>query len=186
MIMYGSILDVYPVLGGMCVWVVDAEGRARPWLDEWAPRFYLSFRSGHEHIHAETAKKLLSSFKTPIHLEAAEKKNFFSNENISVLEVRLTNPLFYPRLMEGLAVNPEVLLFNADLNLGQLYFYERNLFPLARVSFEADPEGKARSWNLEDSPWTLDYPLPPLRYAHLGIETGADPNHHRRGSHTGI
>ena len=39
--MEGWILDIYPTSDGMCVWIIDEEGRASAYIDRWAPCFYL-------------------------------------------------------------------------------------------------------------------------------------------------
>jgi len=163
----GWILDIYPVSDGMCVWIIDAEGRASSHLDRWRPAFYLKAPPA---AHARV-RSVLESFHIPFSLKVVEKRDFFSEEVFPVIEVRVGNILLFPNVVRRLMRLPGITLFNADLNLTQAYFYERNLFPLARVSFEEDKEGNVQRWGLEDSPWELIYDLPPLRTAYLGVES---------------
>ncbi len=181
----GWILDAYPVLNGMCVWIIDEEGHASSHLDPWQPYFYLQ---APEALQAHI-RVILESFRVPLELRVVERKEFFSGHHRPVIEVRVGNPLMYRRMTDRLAQVPDVTLFNADLNLVQAYFYERGLFPLAKCSFEVSPtEGRIAAWELQDSPWTLVYDLPPLRYASLGIDSLLDarrkslklPPHHQR------
>jgi len=174
----GWILDVYPVSNGMCVWIVDERGQSSSYLDPWCPLFYLNASSS----EVKNLEPFFQSFKIHFSLSTVLKKDFFTNEPLTVLEVRVGNPLFYQRVGDRLLRFSSLRLYNADLNLGQMYFYERGLFPLARCSFVVDAEGVIQKWELRDSCWDLDYPLPPLRYAHLGFESTVDPLHASFGS----
>jgi DNA polymerase elongation subunit (family B) len=193
----GWILDVYPVSTGMAVWMIDAGGRSFSFVDPWAPCFYLSGPSNGDRLR-ESLEKALRSFSVSFEIGATEKKEFFTGRTKRVMAVRVANPLKFARVVERLlrlvSLDFPLELFNADLNLGQAYFYERGLFPLARCRVEIDGENRARSWRLDDSPWDVHYALPPLRYARLGVEPAArggnepgsadspvDPNHRRRG-----
>lgn len=178
----GWILDAYPVSGGMCVWVVDSFGRAFSCLDPWFPSFYLETTP----VFIDPIQKLLQSFRTPISLERVERREFFTKKSVPVIQIGVRNPLVYPRVVQRLlrfsmaepAGPPSLSLYNADINLSQAFFYERGLFPLAHCFIHLDKKGMVRAWSLADSPWEMDYALPPLRYAHLGLETSiADPNH---------
>ncbi|MCB4757538.1 MAG: hypothetical protein LHV69_11005, partial [Elusimicrobia bacterium] len=96
--------------------------------------------------------------------------DFFTNGRRVVLEVRMAQPLLYQKVVDQLIKIPQVALFNADINLAQCYFYERGTYPLALCELEADKAGRVKSWKVLDSPWDLDYELPPLRYARLGYD----------------
>src|SRR5947208_3655147 len=113
MILDGWILDVYPVSGGMCVWMVDEDGRSQALLDPWTPSFYLP-------ADKPLPPKIIAG-------RIVEKKDFFSGLTIPVREIRVSSPLLYASITNRLMTVPDLALFNADLNLGQLYFYERNL-----------------------------------------------------------
>lgn len=178
------ILDVYPAPNGMRVWLIDSEGRSSSFIDPWHPYFYLEAKpEATPHLPA-----LLNSFNVPLSLKTVQKTDFFSGKSKPVVEVRVGHPLAYSAMVKHLLQEPSITLSNADLNLTQCYFYERGLFPLARCSFELNQQQEIQAWHLNDSPWALDYDLPPLRYAHLGlISSGGlhnDPSHvdapHRR------
>ncbi len=179
----GWILDVSPVAEGMCVWMVDAEGNARSYVDPWRPHFYLRARPGAE----DELHRRLRTFHTPISVELTEKQDFFLRETRTVVRVEIGNPLLFASVVNQFRTLPSFELFDADMPLGQTYFYERQLFPLAKCEFETDGSNVIHTWHLNDSPTELLYELPPLRYAHLEIEspTGSDvwvnPAHRRRG-----
>ncbi len=179
----GWILDVSPVTEGMCVWIVDAEGNARSYVDPWAPYFCLKAGAGFD----VPLRRLLKSFHTPVDIAPVQKKEFFTGKFLDVIRVSIASPLTFSSIVKQLQTVPDIELFDADVPLGQRYFYERQLFPLAKCSFESDETGRIVRWELNDSPWELIYELPPLRYAHLEMEfpAGSDvwvnPSHRRRG-----
>ena len=169
----GWIFDVYPCPGGMRLWALDGDGRARSLLDPWRSSFYLDGPPA----ALEAARKLegaAGASSRPV-----ERREFFSNEARLVREVRV-EPLRHRDLVRGLGEIRGLELFNADFPLPQAYHYELGHFPLAFGEFEVEGE-RLLAFALRDSPWALDYALPPLRFAHLGMDASADPNHRRRG-----
>jgi DNA polymerase-2 len=184
----GWILDVYPVSQGMCLWILEENGQQVSCVDIWKPRFYLKARSGFE----KDFQLFLQRFNIDFELSIVEKKDFFTGNSSAVVSVQVSNPLMFSSVVNQLVNNPSVILFNADLPLGQYYFYERGLFPLARCSFDVDKHGFLQAWHLEDSAHEVIYELPPFRYAHLGVdgvwgrtssEVSIDPSHRGRGSY---
>jgi DNA polymerase elongation subunit (family B) len=174
----GWLIDVVPVSAGMAVWIMDTSGRSYTVTDAWRPSFFLS---GSPEFEA-SLPDLFHRRGIPAAVSRAEKKDFFTHQPLSVLNVGFENPFHHDSLAASFMALPDVRLFNADLSLPQKYFYERGVFPLAFCSFEVE-DGGLRGMTLRDSPWTLIYQLPPFRYAHFSLETtSADPNHRRRGA----
>ena len=92
--------------------------------------------------------------------------------------MRVGNPLKYTQLVDILMRRQDIELFNGDIKVVQAYHYERGHFPLAYGTFECDEHQALKAWELHDSPWAIDYTLPPLRYAYLSLEDNpTDPNH---------
>lgn len=179
--MEGWILDVYPVSKGMCVWIIDKDGNPAVYLDPWFPSIYVKTTQN----DFSFLSSYLTSLHTPFSMKLVQKREFFSGEDCAVMEIKLQNPLSYRKVADLLSSFSAISLFNADLNLPQYYFYERKTFPLAFCRFELTQTGEVYNWNVCDSPWTLDYPLPPLRYLHLALEAlpaRLDPNHKRHGN----
>lgn len=180
----GWILDAYPVAEGMCVWLLDKDGRAAPVVDGWSPGFYL----GLEPRHQDALSQWLRGGPGGT-VAVVERRDFFSGRLRPVFDIRINNPLAYAGAVDRALRIPGGSLYNADIDLVQYYFYERGLFPLAYASAATGEDGRVREWALLDSPWTLDYALPPMRYARLGFEfpsglgpnAEVDPNHYRRG-----
>ncbi len=174
----GWLIDVYPVSNGMAVWVMDKEGRSQTLIDPWRPSFYFSGSDSFE----KSFDRYLTRAGVAATLERVEKKDFFSNQPLSVLQVQFESPFQHDSLAESLMRETDLRLFNADLSLPQKYFYERGVFPLAFCRFEIEEE-ILRAIALDDSPWAINYALPPFRYARLSLDANAtDANHRRRGA----
>ncbi len=160
------ILDISPVAQGMCLWMLDGEGRAFACVDRWAPHFYIKSVTG---VSADL-ESFFRFFRTPVELQVVEKKDFFSGAWQPVIKASVQNPLLYSSIVKRLSERPSFTLFDADVPLTQMYFYERQTFPLARCQIEIDAEGFVVECHLDDSPWELIYKMPPLRYAHLALQ----------------
>ncbi len=194
MIANGWIFDVYPTPQGLTVWLVDPNGRSLKFLQPFHPSFFLR---GPESA-LRNALRWIKRQSKDARFQRAEKRDFYSNAWVPVVAVRVNNPLHYPPLTQAflrqssaLAPRPDVdftglEIFNCDIPLPQLFFYETGLFPLARVELEAavEPEAPAGTpptvlrFNLLDSPRDCDYALPPLRVVQLKLEDCPyDPAH---------
>lgn len=165
-VLEGWIFDVYTVPQGVRLWILDDYGRCFYVLDPWQPSFFLS---GSE-PELRRALALLRTARHPVDCRPARRTELFSGEKLDVLEVRVPPPAHAPwvKRLGGLGFK----LYNADIHLAQAYHYERGHFPLARCRFEIEKD-VLRGWELLDSPWNLDYALPPLRFSHLAL-TGSE------------
>ncbi len=166
----GWIFDAYPLASGMSLWVLDEQGRMHALRDAWEPRFYASA--------GPSFPASIRRYPIPTRCTLVERKDFYTNFPMPVWEVRVGNPLKYTQLVNTLMPRPDIELFNADIKVVQAYHYERQHFAMAYGTFECDADQTLRSWELHDSPWAIDYALPPLRYAYLSLEDNlTDPNH---------
>lgn len=169
------ILDAYLDVGGVRLWVIDAEGRPHTFLDRWRPVFYVgaSSRGEWRSVHA-----VLDSLRSSFTLAPVEKKDFFTDQIRPAVEVRVLEPLLFQKTVDRL-LGVSSSLFNADIPPVQSYFYERGFFPLARCLFDVSKDGWLNGGQVDDSCWNLDYDLPPLRIVRLGF----DSDHGRRRSY---
>ena len=175
----GWIFDAYPVPEGMCVWIIDRDGRHRQCLDQWRPAFHLSGTPA----QLKRALRLLASLPYSIDSTWVEKRELFSGESLRVLEVRVP-VLERDRLVKRL-VEMEIPLYDADIHLVQEYHYERDHFPLAFGRFEIEDDRLIR-FDLDDDPWAVDCELPELKTMSLAMSGSEiagklDLNHAVRG-----
>lgn len=174
MIFQGWVFDADLHSEGIRLWVIDPEGRRGTFIDRWAPFFYFSgpVRS------LQRAGDLLRRCGARVVVDRVEREELFSHRSLPVLRATVWNPRSYSRIVEQLEEIKGLLLYNSDIPLVELYYYERGHFPLALCQWEVDAQGLVRDFELLDSPWTIDYRLPPLRFAHLGWEgEGSTPHH---------
>jgi len=175
----GWLFDAYPSPEGMVVWIITEDDERLRLTDSFHPSFYFN---GPPDDMRKTFF-LLSKESTPITAKQVERIEFFSGEHIPVVQVTLQDPTQYAGVVKKLTrMNGRLNLYGCDISLPQLYFYERNLFPLAFCSIACTETGMVQSIQALDSPWDLDYCLPPLRFLHLKLEgERINPNHGWRG-----
>jgi DNA polymerase elongation subunit (family B) len=170
----GWIFDAYPVREGIALWLIDREGRSHVALDDWRPRLFA--RDG------ALLNNFLARNRIAIRIQPVVRTDFFTHQPLAVREIRLENPLEYDDFVARIQEVENLDLYNCDIHPVQAYHYERGHFPLAKGEYEVDADGKLQEWRLNDSPWDLDYELPPLRFAYLSLDHNDDPNHARRGA----
>jgi DNA polymerase elongation subunit (family B) len=159
------LFDAYPVEGGMAVWLLDDWYRPRRILEPFQPALYV--REPERGVPA--LWRVLKGL--PVDVAETEKIEFISGRPIRVWQVKVRDPIQYARVARTLQrLQDDVELFNADIALPQMFFYERGLFPLARVD---------EALRTEDSPWEVEYELPFLRSAYLRMDSSVDPRHTR-------
>ena len=175
----GWLFDVYPSPKGMVLWVITAEGKRLKLLDTFYPSFYCDGPSG----EIKRVFSLLSREPIPVTAEQVERFDLFLNKSIPVIQVTPKDLTQYSGLVKKIArMSDTINLYNCDISLAQLYFYEKKLFPLAFCSMAYNRAGKILSIKALDSPWDLDYTLPPLERISLKLEGELiNPNHGWRG-----
>jgi len=175
----GWLFDAYPSSDGMVLWIITNEGRRLRRVDAFHPSFY--FAGPPDALRAAAGR--LSRETTPITVRRVERIEFFSGASIPVMQVTLQDPTAFGRLVKMLTrMNERLTFYNCDINLAQLYFYERNLFPLAFCSLVPAGTDAIESIHALDSPWDIDYPPPPLRILEIRLEGELNnPNHGWRG-----
>ncbi|MGH7275304.1 MAG: DNA polymerase domain-containing protein [Nitrospiria bacterium] len=175
----GWLFDVYPSSEGMVLWVITEEGQRLKLIDSFHPSFYFDGPSN----ELRKVFLLLSREATSITAKQVERIEFFSGESIPVVQVTLQNPTRFSSVVKEVThISGQLNLYNCDISLPQLYFYERNVFPLAFCAIAYTEAGRVLSIQALDSAWDLDYSLPPLRFLALKLEGELiNPNHGWRG-----
>ena len=183
-ILEGWIFDVYPAGREMLVWVIDREGRAHALHDDFVPSFYV----GGDSQELRAVARFLSDQRWDVHLARAERTELFLGQARLVLQVAVLNPSQFTTIFKQVTrFKPALTYYNADLPLAQRYFLARQAFPLAFCHIVLDHDQHIRTLAVNDSPWALDYTLPPLKRMVLRLAGDAiNPNHQgnlSRGSH---
>ncbi len=150
----------------MSVWLIDREGRAHELRDTFSPRFYVQGSSDRlRDLSASLVRK-----RARVELQMTERIDLFLDRKIEVLEVRVTVPGRLPRLFQQASrAFPDLTYYDADIPLPQRYVLERDLFPLAYCAVDEE-QGTIQRIEALDTPWDVDYELPPLRVMTLRLD----------------
>lgn len=174
--LFGWVFDTYIADGGMTLWVIDADGRAHALHDDFEPAFYVR-GPGHElHRVCEMLRR-----RPAVTLRRAERIELFLGETIEVLEVRTRPDRLTPLFRQVTRAFPDLTYYDGDISIPQRYVLHRGVFPLAYCEIEHH-DGRIEGMQALDSPWEIDYRIPPLRVMTLRL-TGEmrDPARGHRG-----
>jgi hypothetical protein len=171
-------MDAYPSPQGMAVWLMDRDCKSCFVQDSFHPSFYI--HGPRPALH--DLCRWIRAARLPVRLRRAERHDLFLRRELELLEVVVPDPTRWPGVVRSLRrAHPALTFYNCTVPLPQLYFYERGVFPLAQVDVETDGQGRVRALDLRDSPWELDYDLPPFQTMTLRLEGEAgNPNHDLR------
>jgi DNA polymerase elongation subunit (family B) len=182
MIVEGWLFDVYPHRDGVVVWVLDAAGRPQRLLHRYQPVMYIA---GPRRA-IEAAGKAVATLGVPVGLRPTQQRDLMTGEEVPVVRVAVGSPVAYPAAAQRLARVEHLTLYNCDIPVGRLFFYETGLFPLAHCHIE-HTGGVIRAVQVQGGSEDLEYDLPPLTTLRLRLiptfngDTSASPAHGRRG-----
>jgi DNA polymerase-2 len=161
----GWLFDLYPLESSMILWIRDEDGLLHRFEDPFRPRFY-----------AEGKKRDLLALFNSLQEERwakesqwTRKKEFWSGDEVEVMEIEMGGPGHYAQLPKILPQWEErIIFYNCDIPLPQAYLYEKGLFPTGRCI--AEVEG-SRIFEIHPDPsesvWMGDEDLPDLRVMEL-------------------
>ncbi len=163
----GWLFDLYPLNGSMILWIKGEDGVVHRFEDAFRPRFYAQ---GKERA-LFALFQVLQKARLAIGHQWARRKEFWSGEEVEVMEIEITDPEHYARLPSLLSSwEGRVTFYNCDLPAPQAYLYEKRLFPTGRCV--AEIEG-TRIFSIQPDPsenvWMDDGDLPHLRVMELRI-----------------
>ncbi len=169
------LFDVYPSGPGMLVWLLDEAGRMHALRDDdFVPCFYA--RGPEDELAA--LSNLLRARRLPT-LRRTERRDLFLDRDLEVLEIGVPMPSMLPAVLRWASeAHPNLTYYDADIPLPQRYVLSRGVFPLAlcQVEYENTEKpgflrnpvsGRLRRIETLDTPWEIDYRLPPLRVMSL-------------------
>ena len=168
------ILDVTSAPGGLTLWLKRSSGEVIPVQCLFQPRFYAApARSNPQSIEeiqraVEAHPHVASTGIVPrfVHIRDQTPQ--------SVVEAAVDSPRNFQRVIRDVKSLEIADLFNIDLPIAQMFFYETGLFPFARMRVDLRTRGnwfEVARWQLADDNEALEYPLPPLKIAWLDVVT---------------
>jgi DNA polymerase-2 len=164
--LYGWLFDAYPAGDGMTIWFIDNHGRSHALRDRFTPCFYV--RGPQEELRAVC--QMLRSMRASVDLRRTERIDLFLDRQVEVLEVGVPNPVLFPHLFRQVVnFRPDLTYYDADIPLPQRYVLARQVFPLAYCCVEHEA-GCIQRIEALDSPWEIEYRLPPLRVITMRLD----------------
>ena len=156
----------------MTVWIIAENGERVRLVDKFQPKIYVSGKI------ADLSKltNQLATSKSVVKWRYAEKyADFMENKRSKVLEITMSDcrriSHFACKLLR-LGGHQKFRLHNVDVPDAQVYFYDRDIFPLAFMGVTVQSDRLAY-WLL-DSVESVDYEIPPLRLMSLRVEIVTD------------
>lgn len=164
----GWILDIYPsALGEFAVWIITEDKQRLRLTDSFRPKIYVSGKE--ENLDRLTSQLLYDKAVATWDVVQRCAKAIDAKES-KVLEIVLKDSRMTPSFTRRILRSGKYLqyqIFNCDLKHEQMYFYSRDVFPLAFVEIEA--KNAHLEYNLLDSVENADYPIPPLRILEIEV-----------------
>ncbi|MBF8255733.1 MAG: putative DNA polymerase family B [Anaerolineales bacterium] len=154
------LFDVYPSGTGMILWLLDEAGRMHALHDDdFTPCFYV--RGPEDELAALTG---WLRTRRDVVLRRTARRDLFLDRELEVLEIGVRPPARLPAVLHAAAeAFPHLTYYDADIPLPQRYVLARGIFPVALCQVEHDDDHRLRAITTLDTPWEIDYRLPPLR-----------------------
>lgn len=164
----GWLLDLYAdPEEGVVVWFIGKDGKRHRLRQPFPVTFYAAAPAP----RLRALWRFLRAQPTSVSLARTERRELFSKQPITVLAATVHNPAEQGRLFRKVSRTfPDVTFYDADIPLALRYHAVHNTFPLARCRVNCDDEGEIQALEALDSPWEIDYTLPPLRVLYLQPE----------------
>jgi DNA polymerase elongation subunit (family B) len=197
----GWLFDIYSGECGMTLWLIGTDDRRIRLEAPYSPSFFVAgskhvienvkslFRqtkeqpSSHapratENIIRNTQHATRNTRHAPVSFSMTEQRDFWTGCAIPVLRVT-TSVRSFNSTVKQVAKVSGAELYNCDIPPEQMYLYETGLFPLALCEVKVAENGTTvASVRACDSPWDIDYSLPPLEVFKLSVSgNSANPNY---------
>jgi len=173
------LFDAYPSDTGITLWLLDDEGRPHRLHYRYHPAMYIAG----ERPAVASAAQVLQRSAIRFSQTPTVQREFMSGAEVPVIRLAVHNPLAFSSVMRLLTKVPGLTLYNCDIAVAHLFFYDTRLFPLARCVVE-HAHGEIKAIEAVTRPEECEYTLPPLVTLRLRLETGdplAPTPAHRRG-----
>lgn len=168
----GWLFDAYPIKDRMVFWIKDENGHSINRLeDSWTPSIYVSSDS-------KTELKVLAENRAVQHYIkgydfVSRHERIRDHEQSTVLQLTLAHASKATSLanaIQDIDAHDRFRVYNVDILPPQAYFYEHDLFPLAKCEVDVRKDGKLE-WLLDDNVRSTNYHLPEFKVVSLDVTT---------------
>jgi DNA polymerase elongation subunit (family B) len=166
----GWLFDAYPIKDRMVFWIRDENSRSISRLeDSWTPSIYVGSDSKTE---LETLAQNRAVQHYIKHYDFVSRyERIRDHEQSTVLQLTLADASKATSLanaIEDIDAHNRFRLYSVDILPAQTYFYEHDLFPLAKCKVNVRQGGKLE-WLLNDNVRFTNYHLPDFKVANLDV-----------------
>lgn len=168
----GWLLSIYPdERDGAVVWLLGDDGGRYRLVQPFPTTFFV----GGEPAYLHTVSDYLAKLPSQLRYVVTHRTDLYEGQQ-RVLAIQVANPISQQRLIQDLKYQFKHLRFyNANIPFSVRYGVSQGVFPMAHCRVRLDEKGSLISARAIDSPWDIEYNLPPLRV--MTIEPDSDPRH---------
>jgi DNA polymerase I len=170
----GWLFDAYPIKDRMVYWIKDENGCSiRRLEDTWTPSIYVGSDS-------KTDLKILAKNRAIQHYIksydfVSRYERIRDHEQSTVLQLTLADASKATSLANAIEdidyAHDRFRLYNVDILPAQAYFYEHDLFPLAKCEVNVRKGGKLEWLLNDDNVRFTNYHLPDFKVVNLDVTT---------------
>ena len=165
----GWLLDAYTSRNKMIFWINDENGHSVRLEDNWAPSIYVGSNNRNDLETLLQNKAVQHYIKN--HDFVSRQERIRDREQSTVLQLNLADSsklLPLANAIEDIDVYGKFRLYNVDILPPQSYFYEHDIFPLAKCKVHVK-NNERLEWQLEDDVGWTNYRLPDFKVASLDV-----------------
>lgn len=165
----GWLFDAYPLKDRMILWIKDEDGHAVRLEDQWMPSIY---------VGSDNKADLVQLLNNPAVQHYIKSHDFVSRyerirdyEPSTVLQLTLADSsklVALANTIEDIDAHDKFRLYNVDILPPQSYFYEHDLFPIAKCKVAVKKNGTLK-WQIDDNVRWTDYQPPDFKVISLDV-----------------
>jgi DNA polymerase elongation subunit (family B) len=166
----GWLFDAYPLNDKMVFWIKTPNGSCIRLEDRWTHSIYVAANNRTDLEKLTTNATILHYVKNFTFVQRLER--IADHEKSEVLKLTLADSrkaVTLGNAIEDIDHDDRFRLYNVDVMPPQAYFYEHDLFPLAKCRVEVKGNGGRLAWEINDDLESTDYELPDFKVANLNI-----------------
>jgi DNA polymerase, archaea type len=163
----GWLFDAYASSDKMVLWVKTDSGKCVRLTDSWSHSIYVAAENKQDLVALANNAAVQHYTKSSEFVSRYEKIN--DSKQSQVLKLALRDSSKASALASAIEdINfDKFRLYNVDILPAQAYFYERDLYPLAKCKV-SDHNGKL-SWQIDNNLKESDYDLPDFTISNLDV-----------------
>jgi DNA polymerase, archaea type len=167
----GWLFDAYPSNDKIVFWIKDESGSSIRLEDNWTPSIYVAAESKAD------LKTLVKNRAVQHYIKCydfvSRHERIRDHEQSTVLQLTLADAsraVSLANAIEDIDAHDTFRLYNIDILPVQAYFYEHDLFPLAKCKVDVRRDSKLE-WLLNDNVRFTNYHLPEFKVISLDVTT---------------